>query len=361
MRIPPPALLLGTLLLADPCVVAAQSALTREVDLPRVYEREIAALWAVVGKRHDFSGVDNIQIASMSFQNPGSDKGIVISNGRTESFIKYKEVVYDLWHAGYSVYVFDHRGQGFSGRILQPASEGSSSEAKRALREIGHVERFDDYVDDLKTFVDRVVKPDSNRNLALLTHSMGGAIASLYLQKHSGDFAAAVLMSPMHEPNISPLPRRQCWMFKIRPVPLEAPVLGKGPFVDTDDFSPDRDMTSSRIRFEMLVRSEFRRHPEARLGGPSRKWAYEACEAATRAREEAGYITAPVLVLQAGEDNVVEPKGQEQFCKKMNEVSLNSCSIIKIRGARHEMLIERDEYRDKVLSFALQFIAAHTQ
>ena len=174
----------------------------------------------------------------MSFRSPGSDKGIVISNGRTESFIKYKEVVYDLWHAGYSVYVFDHRGQGFSGRILQPASEGSSSEAKRALREIGHVERFNDYVDDLKTFVDRVVKPDSNRNLALLTHSMGGAIASLYLQKHSGDFAAAVLMSPMHEPNISPLPRRQCWMFKIRPVSLEAPVLGKGPFVDTDDFNP---------------------------------------------------------------------------------------------------------------------------
>jgi len=69
----------------------------------------------------------------------------------------------------------------------------------------------------------------------------------------------------------------------------------------------------------------------------------------------------PVLVLQAGEDNVVEPKGQEQFCKKMNEVNLNSCSIIKIRGARHEMLIERDEYRDKVLSLALQFIAAHTQ
>ena len=69
----------------------------------------------------------------------------------------------------------------------------------------------------------------------------------------------------------------------------------------------------------------------------------------------------PVLVLQAGEDNVVEPKGQEQFCKKMNEVSLNSCSIIKIRGARHEMLIENDEYRDKALSLALQFIAAHTQ
>jgi len=137
LRILPLASLLGTLLLADPCVVVAQPALTREADLPRVYEREIAAFWAVVGKRHDFSGVDNIRIASMSFQRPGSDKGIVISNGRTESFIKYKEVVYDLWHAGYSVYVFDHRGQGFSGRILQPASEGSSSEAKRAQREIG--------------------------------------------------------------------------------------------------------------------------------------------------------------------------------------------------------------------------------
>jgi len=361
LRIPLATLLLGTLLLADPFAAGAQPTLTREADLPRIYEREIAAFWTVVGKRHDFSGVDGVRIAAMSFRHPGSDRGIVISSGRTESFIKYKEVVYDLWHAGYSVYVLDHRGQGFSGRILRPASEGTSSEAKRAVREIGHVERFEDYVEDLKTFIDRVVKPDGNRNLALLAHSMGGTIASLYLQEHSRDFVAAVLMSPMHEPNISPLPRRQCWIFKIRPVPLEAPVLGKGPFVDNDDFNPDRDMTSSRIRFEILVRGEFRRHPEVRLGGPSRKWAYEACEAAARAREEAGRIESPVLVLQAGEDNVVEPKGQEQFCKKMNETNPGSCQITRIRGAHHEMLIETDEYRNRVLSMALEFISAHTQ
>src|SRR3954471_21039664 len=159
--------------------------LTLESDLETLYDDKIARFWEECGERHYFAGVDDVTIAYMRFVHPTSDTGLVISSGRTESFIKYKELIYDFWRQGFSVYILDHRGQGLSGRILQDRAQ------------MGHVRDFGDYVADLRTLVGTVVRPAEHRRLALLAHSMGGAIASLYIEEYKSDFDAAVLFSPM--------------------------------------------------------------------------------------------------------------------------------------------------------------------
>ena len=70
----------------------------------------------------------------------------------------------------------------------------------------GHVEWFDDYVEDLKTFHDQVVLADRPARVFLLAHSMGGTISARYLERWPDDIAAAALCSPMLGIQLGPLP-----------------------------------------------------------------------------------------------------------------------------------------------------------
>jgi lysophospholipase len=147
---------MGNTMTIEPNVfqTAGPTATSSELELSANYSR-ILDFWVRYGKPQSISGVGDILIRGMSFQRNDSDRAIVISSGRTESFLKYREVVFDLWQAGYSVSIMDHRGQGLSERILK-APKGADADTSRATHEIGYVDRFDDYVDDLKSFVDQV-------------------------------------------------------------------------------------------------------------------------------------------------------------------------------------------------------------
>ena len=75
-----------------------------------------------------------------------NDRVIVVCPGRIESYIKYAELAYDLFHLGFDVLIIDHRGQGLSGRMLPDTHRG-------------HVDNFSDYVDDLAAFWQQEVQP----------------------------------------------------------------------------------------------------------------------------------------------------------------------------------------------------------
>jgi lysophospholipase len=337
------AMLLLSLMLVFQPIGATAATLKREKELGAIYESKIVAFWNKHGQRRDFIGVGGARIAAMTFPHPLAKDGVVISSGYGESFLKYREVVYDLWLAGYQVYVLDHRGQGLSQRFLgpRPTQQGDPKALKR-LHDLGYIEDFDDFVEDLKTFVDKEAKPNNNR-LFLLAHSMGGAIASLYLERFPEDFAAAVLSSPMHQPNLRPIPNAACWLLKLGP--SKSYVWGHGPHVARYDFNADRDLTSSRIRYEILKRSELLRQPEAQLGGPSFQWAYESCVAANNSVENAAKIKVDVLLFQAENDRLVIARGQQKFCGTMNASRSGSCQLKIVKGARHELLIESDAHR----------------
>lgn len=290
----------------------------------------------------------------MSFIRENEKGAIVISSGRTEGYFKYHELVYDLGKQDYSVYIHDHRGQGDSGRIWKPNPQ------------MGHVNKFDDYVEDLKIFVDQVVKQVPHPKLFLLAHSMGGGIATRYIETYPNDFTAAALSSPMHEPGSRLLfVNKRCKavrstnLIRENILDINTPRYVK----KTGDYKSEdcskSDLTHSKVRCEKTAEL-YEQFPNLKLGGPSTHWAAEACKASKqlRSKEEVSKIRIPVLVLQAQKDTAVAPQGQREFCENLNSSGHVRCegeTPQVINGAYHELFVEEDKYRIPALTKILDF------
>ena len=310
---------------------------TSEKELQKKYSTRISPYF-YTHKLHYFTTPDNIKIAYKIFLTKHSKGIIVISSGRTEGMVKYQELIYDLNKNGYDVYILDHRGQGYSQRLLKE-------------RKKGYVDNFYHYVDDLKFFVDNYVPKTKKR--VLLAHSMGGAIASLYVEHYPHDFQAVILSSPMHEPYMltSGMSSFICKSVLNREGDLTHYVFGTKEFDILEYRFEKNDLTHSKRRFN-IMKEAYEKEPNTRIGGPTLKWLQEACRWSAIAVADAYKITIPVLLLQAEDDTAVTAKAQKEFCK-----NAPSCKGILLKGAYHELFIEKDTIRQKALSAILDFIA----
>lgn len=317
---------------------------------------EVEPLWATEGPaprviRGSFKGVGGVRLDYVAVTVPDERAAVVIVTGRTENLLKYQEVVADFVRQKYSVYVYDHRGQGFSQRLLEDEPEK------------GHVERFDDYVNDLQTFVQGVVKQRGHGRLVVLAHSMGGGIATRHLQMYPGVFSAAALSSPMHQPNAKILVSTQssCLVFEGLGIlggtgwPLGKP----RPYSHGAYDEATNEYTHSPERWARVLKVE-NEVPRVRLGGPTVRWVAEACSASDAMLADASKVVTPVLVLQASEDTAVMPEAQAKFCSELARTTGRQCEgggPQVIKGARHELLIEADRYRVPAMSKIFDFYA----
>ena len=327
--------------------------LTTECELERTFPERIVPYWET-NVRRSVLWRNGAQLHYAVAEVDNELGAIVVASGRTEAMVKYKELIYDLNNNGYSVYIIDHRGQGFSSRMLDDPHKG-------------YVEDFDDYVEDLEEFIREVVRPDEHENLFLLGHSMGGAIATLYIEKYTDVFDAAALSAPMHYPNAKVLfsARAGCAWFRVSYRMCETCYVGLLPREYDPPAFEDNDLTSSRPRYMNTLASyqaEQSSGKDVVLGGPTRRWVREACLAASSLLDNAGAITAPVLVLQAGDDSAVTPEGQDRFCAALQASSGQGCVgggpvTAGLEQAKHEILVESDEYRNHALTLILDFFA----
>ena len=100
-----------------------------------------------------FDGFDGNRIHYESYKAIDPKGVIVISHGFTESAEKFHEVSYNFVLMGFNVFAIDHRGHGKSFRLTSDPATVS-------------VDRFEDYVKDLKILVKSIVLPSSD-NLPL--------------------------------------------------------------------------------------------------------------------------------------------------------------------------------------------------
>jgi lysophospholipase len=294
------------------------------------------------GQYGTFSGVAGVPIAYASFEVPNEKGAIVLLPGRTEAFIKYCELLWDWKNQGYSVYLMDHRGQGQSGRMLPD-------------HEKGYVHEFGDYVTDVETFMATIVTAKPHAKKYLLAHSMGGAISTLYLERHPNDFDAAVLSSPMLQINTSPYAEWEAMSIVTAETFVglgNSYVLGKGPWDPNETFEKNT-VTHSRDRWTMN-HELWIAHPEVDLGGPTNNWLHQSIEADWNARLWAGSITTPTLVMKAGQDQVVVTAPEDEVCSKAK-----ACTLLTFPTAGHEILQETDDIREAAMSAALSFFASH--
>lgn len=315
--------------------------------------------------------------------------GIVLVAGFTEGLAMYQELIHDLVAQGYSVYMHDHRGQGFSTRLLQDTAVnlGESDDASQR----GHIDQFEHLVSDLQRFValvhaSRAASADgaARRPLVLLSHSMGGAVSALYLARAgaAAPVAAAALVTPMFEPRVAtPGPdghkavlRRWCEEAAVG-LPFQLPgvseqrVQGEGFDAERAAWLAQADLADNELSHSVprllrrwadrLARCEGEHcgHGDARVAGPTLRWVAQACAASRHAREQAPLrIGVPVLVLQGGMDTVVENAAQQQFCAALNTAAPGRCLGVVMPLARHGLLVERDDLRSPALATVLQFL-----
>jgi lysophospholipase len=159
-------------------------------------------------------------------------------------------------------------------------------------------------------------------------------------------FSRMVMTAPMVRIAGLPMPEQFCrqladgltmFGFGKRPVPG-----------DTARFRQDQEfegntLTSDRERF-MRNLSVLEAAPELAIEAPTVGWLKAALEAVQRVGSEkfAPRIRVPVLMLAAGDDQIVDSKAVEGLAAR-----LRAGSQIVLRGARHEILQERDSIREQ--------------
>jgi len=265
---------------------------------------------------------------------------VVLMNGRSEFIEKYFEVIEDLRARGLSVATMDWRGQGLSSRML-PVSEK------------GHINDIGAYKADLRNFVEEVVKPRFDGPRILMTHSMGGLPALMLLADGYDAFARAVLCAPMTRFYPDPAKR-----VAARTIAGAACQLGwsRVSALGVKEYSLDFEgnvLTTDQRRHERF-RELQAAAPGATISAPTYGWvnaSIKAIDAIHRANALDG-IKIPVLIISAEDDRLVDATDHSQIAKAYDQID-----CVSIKGAFHEILMERDEIRDQYWKAFDEFIA----
>ncbi len=314
-----------------------------EANLAGVDRQVVNGFYETAGRPCEFRGQLGVLIRCRTFLNASRRGAIVIAAGYTENMRKYSETAFDLYQAGFSVFLYDHRGQGYSQRLLADPT-------------LGTIDEFAYFADDLHQFVTTIVRKElkirkqSPDHVYLLAHSLGGAVGALVLEKYPGDFRAAVLSAPMLKLN------SRGWNEIAAQLFLDAQsLLGRDQLPATAPRDPStitfsqNTVTRSEARFE-FQRQLLTKEPGLKVFAPTHRWVRKAIAGSRAARKNGAMARAPILILQATEDSFVEAEGQREFCQ-----AAARCKILVVQNARHEILQERDEIRDVALRTAIDF------
>lgn len=346
-------IVLALIFLMGPAMGVSAGSFSQEAQLEQ-NQTAITATWQQ-GKFENFAGKDDITIEYAAFVLDTKRPAIVISPGRSEGYLKYQELTYDLVNQGFNVFIIDHRGQGISERML-------------VNRYKGYVKKFDDYAEDLNNFVEQIVKQKyQQQQLFLLAHSMGGAIASRYMQLYpQSNIKASVLGSPMISINSGGTPKALATFI------ITIGANFNGIFSDTpwyflgqDKYQSypfeDNGLSQSKVRYQIFT-DLYESTPEIQLGGVTFHWLNEAKFAETNIFKDIKKIKVPTIVLQAGADTVVDNQAQDKFCRLLFTANKQSCpngKAINVAEARHELFFELDQYRNQALTETLSWFKQH--
>lgn len=316
------------------------------------------------GEFATFVGTDGIEIAYGKFAVENEKGALVILHGLNETYNKYAELIYDLRDSGYSIYIMEHRGHGHSGRLL----DGSDQERRKV-----YVKQFADYVNDVKIFYDTVVNATPHDKHLFFAHSVGGNVATLYLEKYPQDFDGAVLSSPLMQVlTTHPFSVSESFGYSVSKS-MVAAGQGKAYALDMKEPAVVIDSKSpQKFEMELLTKSWKRwqvyneiieQQLELIAGGPGATWgvtnqfakaSYEATFLA-RSAAEAAKIVVPILMFQSGDDRIVGARGFELL--RQHAVNAPRFDVVVFEDAYHEAYMERDEIRAELVQKTKSFLA----
>jgi acylglycerol lipase len=269
-----------------------------------------------------FKGVRNANIYYQAWLPEGDAKAVLfIVHGLGEHCGRYMNVVDHFVPLGYAVYGLDHIGHG--------KSEGT--------REF--VQSFEDFTNTLTIYFNMVTEWQTGKPVFLVGHSMGGLIASHYLLDYQANFKGAVISAPAVKVSDS-ISQTTIIMGKI--LSALAPKMGLLG-LDANGISRDKEVVEAYVNDPLV----FHGKTPARL-------AAELLKAMLRVTAEAHNITLPLLIVQGGEDKLVDPDGAQMLYDK---ASSEDKTIKVYEGLYHEIFNEPE--RAIVLKDVETWLAAH--
>jgi alpha-beta hydrolase superfamily lysophospholipase len=248
---------------------------------------------------------------------PAAPRGIVaLMHGYGEHSGRYDHVAGALVRCGYCVLAIDARGHG------------------RSAGRRGHIDRYDDYVDDLDLLVRRAGERWPGLPLFVFGHSNGGLITLRYALRRPTDIAGFVVSSPLCKLALA--------------VPAAKELAGRIASRVWPTLSIPSGLDAAYVsRLDAVVRA-YRSDPLV-FGTTTARWYAEAQHAMADLAGRAHTLDQPFLFLVAGSDRIVDPQATRRV---FHGLASRDREIEVYADLYHEILNEarwRDVLRRAVL------------
>lgn len=268
-----------------------------------------------------FIGAGSTELYYQSWKPIGRPQAsVAITHGFGEHGGRYFNLVKHLVPPGYAVYALDHRGHG-------------RSPGKR-----GHINRWNEYRDDVRGFIRLIRHHEPNLPVFLLGHSLGGLIALEYVLRDPDGLKGVIVSGPLLvQARISP-----AIIAVARILSRLMPSLAIKTGLDAAALSRDPAVVKE-YQEDPLVHS---------YGTPRLSTEITAAQRWTNAH--AADINLPIMMILGGQDKLVSPEGGRRF---FAHVTFADKELKEYPDAYHEP--HNDVIADHVIWDVRRWLEAH--
>jgi len=314
-------------------------------QLPRRVTEELLPLYRSA-EHHSFKARDGVKLAYSYFKAnekahlaSGPRGTLVIAHGLGESRPQWLDQIKTFIDEGYDVFIYEHRGQAHSDRPLPNYLKT-------------HVARFSDYSQDLHDFVNGVVKPQARGPVYGVGFSLGGLVGTFNQINHPEDFDALVAISPAFQIQARGFP-----IPVVKSIVDFMVLLGRSEDYtffqkdfDDDKLALLRQHTHSPDRWEVFL-GLLRQFPMTVPGGPTHGWVSQILDANSRIQKLLPSLRKPTLVIEAGDDTLINSKVTEKLVAKHPWIS----HYVDPKS-HHSIIHESDSIRNPAMTEVLRYL-----
>jgi acylglycerol lipase len=254
-----------------------------------------------------FEGVDDLQLFEQWWRPANPQAGVIIVHGLAEHSTRHTAFASSLASQGVAVYTFDLRGHG--------QSDGDRT----------YVQSFRDYLSDLAIFLSLVQDREPDLPLFLFGHSLGGAIATLFVIRYQPYVHGLLLSAPAIKTGSSIPP------LLVRLSGLVGRVAPKLPTIKLE--------TSAISRDPQVVKA-YEQDPLVYRGGVLARTGAETNRAINEIQSRMEEITLPLLIMHGTADRLTEVEGSQQLYARAES---KDKQLKLYEGLYHEILNEPEK------------------
>jgi acylglycerol lipase len=231
-----------------------------------------------------FVGRKNLNLFYQSWAPNGIPIAVLmVVHGLAEHSGRYSNLVNYFVPRGYAIYAFDLQGHG-------------KSEGVR-----GYVEHFSYYLDDLKTFYNKVSQEHNNTRIFLVGHSIGATIATAYAIEYQNELDGLILSGVTLKPGAS---ITKLSILIARTLSFLIPKMGVS-IIDASTISQDKAVVDAYVNDPLVHRGKI----SARLGA-------ELLNMIESLPSRISKLSLPMLIMHGAADRLSDPSSSKMLFER---------------------------------------------